>query len=415
MKKLIILSIVLLSTITPNNAQLVKSVVSELDPRQSCTIIYASDSNTAFAGNNEDWTSPFGTIWFIPAEKGKNGRVYFGWKSHGRIIPQGGMNDQGLFWDGATAENIEVPHDSTKPRYYTNLIFKAMEECATVDDVIELFGRYDQGGSYNGHYLIGDRFGNSAIIEPLTVIRKTGKYQIITNFLQSKIKPENIKDTRYRLAENIFKQADGLSVNLFRKILNAAHWEEYSGSMTVTLYSYICDLKNGDIYVYHFHNFEDVVKINVQEELKKGEHLQSIISLFPYETFASKRYNAQRIIGLIQERAQENGLDGDEGALALFSEIKRGNYKDYNLSVVAEHLLAVGYEFLELEKTTEAIQTLKFAVSEYPQSATLYDALGEAYMIIGEKKLAKESYQKSLELNPDNENAKKKLEQLTGR
>lgn len=415
MKKEIILFIVLLDAIAPINAQFVHSVVSELDPRQSCTIIYASDGNIALAGNNEDWTSPFGTIWFIPAEQGKNGRVYFGWKSHGRIIVQGGMNDQGLFWDGATAEHVEVPSDSSKPRYYTDLIFKATEECSTVEDVLKLFDRYDKGGTWNGHYLIGDRFGNSAIIEPLTVIRKTSNHQIITNFLQSKIKPENIKDSRYRLAENIFKQQDSLSVNLFRKILNAVHWEEYSGSMTVTLYSYICDLKKGDVYVYHFHNFEDVVKINLQEELKKGEHFQSIISHFSYETFASKRYNAQRIVGLIQERAQENGLGGDEGAFALFREIKRGDYKDYNLSVVEGHLLAVGYEYLEQEKTTEAIETFKFAVSEYPQSANLYDSLGEAYIKAGEKNLAKESYQKSLELNPNNEIAKKKLEQLAGK
>jgi len=69
------------------------------DSQQSCTIIYASDSTTALAGNNEDYKSPFGTIWFLPAENGKFGRVYFAWKSNGRHFPQGGMNDQGLFYD----------------------------------------------------------------------------------------------------------------------------------------------------------------------------------------------------------------------------------------------------------------------------------------------------------------------------
>jgi hypothetical protein len=64
------------------------------DAGQSCTIIYASDGKTALAGNNEDWKSPFGTIWLLPAENGKFGRVYFGWRSNDVTIPQCGMNEQ---------------------------------------------------------------------------------------------------------------------------------------------------------------------------------------------------------------------------------------------------------------------------------------------------------------------------------
>ena len=106
--------------------------VTELDSLQNCTIIYAADDTTALAGNNEDYKSPFGTIWFLPAENGKFGRVYFGWKSNDRHFPQGGMNDQGLFFDGATAENVFVPRDSSKPAIKGQLILKAMEECSTL-------------------------------------------------------------------------------------------------------------------------------------------------------------------------------------------------------------------------------------------------------------------------------------------
>jgi len=386
--------------------------VTKLDSQQNCTIIYASDDSTVLAGNNEDYKSPFGTIWFLPAENGKFGRVYFGWKSNGRHFPQGGMNEQGLFYDGATAENVVVPPDSSKPRYHTNLIFKAMEECSTVEEVLQLFEHYDVSGTWNGHYLVGDRFSNSAIIEPQTVIRKKGRYQIVTNFFQSKVRPENITETRYRMTAEIFDKSEEISIDLFRHILNAVHWEEYSGSMTVTLYSYICDLKKGDIYIYHFHNFEDVVKINLQDELKKGERAQSIVSLFPYETFASKRYHAQRIVGLLYERVLEKGVSGDEGAIALFNKIKRGDYKSYHLSVVEGHLNALGYELFENNKTKEAIEVFKYAVSEYPESANSYDSLGEAYMKSGDKKNAIKNYKKSLELNPNNDNAKKMLKEL---
>ena len=42
--------------------------------------------------------------------------------------------------------------------------------------------------------------------------------------------------------------------------------------------------------IYNFHNFEDVVKVNLHEELRKGECIDTIASLFPYETFAQRRY-----------------------------------------------------------------------------------------------------------------------------
>jgi len=381
-----------------------------MDSSQSCTIIYASDGKIALAGTNEDWSRPYSNIWFLPAEEGKFGRVYFGFNVV--QFPQGGMNDKGLFFDAATAENVVVPRDSSKLAYTGSLILKAMEECSNVDEVLELYDRYDVSGSWGGHYLIGDRFGNSAIIEPQTIIRKKRKFQIATNFFQSKTKPENSTDERYHIASELFKKSENISVDLFRRILNATHWEEYSGSMTSTIYSYICDLKKGEIYIYNFHNFEDVVKINLQEELKKGERFHSISSLFPYETFAAKRYKAERIVGLLYERALENGVAGSEGAIALYNEMKTGNNKIFKLDVSQGQLNSVGYRLLKNSKLEEAIEIFKFIVLEYPESDNAYDSLGEAYMRAGEKDLAIRNYEKALELNPKNENAKKKLEDL---
>jgi tetratricopeptide (TPR) repeat protein len=386
--------------------------MTRINAGQCCTMIYASDTLMALAGNNEDYKNPFGTIWFTPPENGKFGRVYFGWQGDSVRYPQGGMNDRGLFYDGATAENVVVPPGSTKPRYHTNLIFKAMEECSTVDGVLKLFDHYDVSGTWNGHYLIGDRFGNSAIIEPQNFIRKKGSYQIVTNFFQSKTKPENATCSRYRIASEIFAKSEELSIDLFRRILNAVHWEEYSGSMTVTLYSFICDLKKRDIYIYHFHNFEDAVKINLPEELKKGERSQSIVSLFPYETFASQRYHSQRIVDLLYERILQNGLEGDEGAITFFNKLKKGDYRNYHLSAGERHLNTLGYQLLENNKTKEAIEIFTLAVTEFPKSYNVYDSLGEAYMVNGEKDQAIENYKKSLELNPGNENAREMLKNL---
>jgi hypothetical protein len=55
-----------------------------------------TDGQRVLVGNNEDSKIPYTRVWFVPAEKDQFGRVYFGYDNW---IPQGGMNDQGLFFD----------------------------------------------------------------------------------------------------------------------------------------------------------------------------------------------------------------------------------------------------------------------------------------------------------------------------
>jgi tetratricopeptide (TPR) repeat protein len=377
-----------------------------------CTVVYASDENIALAANNEDGTGLFAKIHFIPASEGKFGRVLFGFD----VVhwPQGGMNEYGLFFDGATAESVDLPRDPSKldHGHEKGLIFKAIEECTTVDEVLEYFNRYEHSGKWNGQYLVGDRFGNSAIIEPLTVIRKSGRYQVITNFLQSRTPPETSRDPRYLLAARLLGESDGVSVDVIRRVLNATHWEEYSGSMTVTLYSYICDLERREIYVYNFHDFEEAAKINLRDELAKGERVIELTSLFPYETFAERRYKAARIVGLLRERVIEKGLEGPDGAIAYYQELRSGADGHAGYDVSESQLNALGYRLLQEGKTELAIGVFEFCVAEHPESANAYDSLGEAYAALGEKESAIRNYEKSLEMDPGNDNARRMLEDL---
>jgi tetratricopeptide (TPR) repeat protein len=60
----------------------------------------------------------------------------------------------------------------------------------------------------------------------------------------------------------------------------------------------------------------------------------------------------------------------------------------------------------------EAIAVLKLNVKNNPESGNAYDSLAEAYLKAGEKPLAIDSFKKSLEKDPGNENAKKRLKEL---
>ncbi len=73
-----------------------------------------------------------------------------------------------------------------------------------------------------------------------------------------------------------------------------------------------------------------------------------------------------------------------------------------------------GYSLLASKQLADAIRVLQWNAAAYPQDANTYDSLGEAYMDAGERALAIRNYEKSLELNPKNDNAVSRLQQLRG-
>ena len=60
----------------------------------------------------------------------------------------------------------------------------------------------------------------------------------------------------------------------------------------------------------------------------------------------------------------------------------------------------------------EAIVIFRVNTALYPSSFNTYDSLGEAYMKKGETERAIANYRRSLELNPDNQNAVDRLRAL---
>ena len=83
-----------------------------------------------------------------------------------------------------------------------------------------------------------------------------------------------------------------------------------------------------------------------------------------------------------------------------------------NVAVAEDRLNGLGYFLLRQKKVAEAIAFFKANVELYPQSANVYDSLGEAYMENGEKELAVKNYRKLLELDPQNKNAARMLKKL---
>jgi len=103
-------------------------------------------------------------------------------------------------------------------------------------------------------------------------------------------------------------------------------------------------------------------------------------------------------------------LRGAQTALERYTELRKSGALDAESG--ERQLNQLGYTLLYGGHQQEAITVFQRNVQDYPQSFNVYDSLGEAYMQTGQKELAIKNYEKSLELNPKNDNGKEMLKKL---
>ena len=102
-------------------------------------------------------------------------------------------------------------------------------------------------------------------------------------------------------------------------------------------------------------------------------------------------------------------FDHPKNALSTYESLKKDTAKYF---ISPGYLNKVAYEYIFNDEIQKAIDIFKFAISEYPDNANLYDSLGEAYFYTEEYDKSKENYEKSLRYNPDNTNAKEYLAKI---
>jgi hypothetical protein len=258
---------------------------------QACSAFYAKDKNNIYVGINVDWRVLDSQIYFFPPADNKYGYLNFnirGYFNSNSFGDTGGINDQGLFYewtDNLYPKDLSfhVPGTVNYNGYLLDLI---MTTCTTVEEAENLFKTFNAPYFSYTHLLIGDRSGNSLVIEraendSLAFIRSGKSYQLVTNFLNSYL--DNSKTTdfigcyRYEYIDKMLQNNKDLSMDLFRTILDGA---ANKGQENPTIYSIIYDLKNLDVYTYVYHNYEEAFKFNLVEELAKGHRSLSIPPLF---------------------------------------------------------------------------------------------------------------------------------------
>lgn len=90
------------------------------------------------------------------------------------------------------------------------------------------------------------------------------------------------------------------------------------------------------------------------------------------------------------------------------------NKNNEKYSLLENEMNALGYQLLSENKIKEAITIFKINVEVFPKSANVYDSLGEAHFNNKNYKLALKNYEKTLELNKNNNWAKTMIEKIKG-
>ncbi len=127
----------------------------------------------------------------------------------------------------------------------------------------------------------------------------------------------------------------------------------------------------------------------------------------------SKVYKAMGMDApLSQDEFKKEILNGNYAKVKVEIERAKAKWPEWVL-FDQNRINNAGYNLLAEKKVESAIDVFEIVVMAFPESANAYDSLAEGYMLAGNRELAISNYEKSLVLNPKNNNASSKLKELT--
>lgn len=178
-----------------------------------------------------------------------------------------------------------------------------------------------------------------------------------------------------------------------------------------------------DVLISHYHqgstyNFESLIYNN------------SKLGLSVTLTTNNKNFKLYQIADAIENITQEKEFEIPKKSIYLT--IRETCYKDVNEGIEHYHKLKrefpnqynfldsgelnnIGYKLIQKAQIKDAIRIFELLIEEFPNESNSYDSYGESLLLNQQYDLALKSYRKSLELDSNNKNAEKKIQEILNR
>ena len=259
------------------------------DPLYRCSVFTISKGDQVFFGGNDDYITTDNLYWVDPGSDQYYGAIWIGERSN----VQQGVNEKGLAYDSNGLPRVDVnPHRERKfvPGDYTNYPIHILRECASVEEVIDWANTHQWHSYMHDQMQFADATGDAVIISAgvdgeVVFTRKPpgDSYLVSTNF--NVANPSNgfgYPCWRYERASNMLEDIVNddlpLTVQNAADVLDAIHTES---NTSWTVGSMVADLTKGKLYLYYFHQFDNPVIIDINDELANPRPSGMMSQLFP--------------------------------------------------------------------------------------------------------------------------------------
>ena len=242
----------------------------------ACSVLYYIDAKTGkiYVVNSEDYYfNVKAYIQIEPKTKKKFARLWYGWDN----FAQGGINEKGLFFDGAVTPPQKEIKGYTNPR--NNIGDKILATCTTVEEAIAFLEK-EKIALDTSHIMFGDKSGKAVVVEWIDGKKKLNWIQnnklIMTNYLLSEPKAGNFPCYRYQSIENriadMEKSTEEINLlkvgNTFGQAVQPAG-KTPDGRTVGTLYATFINITDNEFVLSYKLSNENIVKLDLTKEFAK--------------------------------------------------------------------------------------------------------------------------------------------------
>lgn len=334
---------------------------------KACSLVCGSNNEHVLVGFNEDFDYESPYLWFSKKKGNKYGCALLSYnfkinvgianiKVSGKLNPQQGINENGLFFDGFATPKHDINIKKSNKKGNGLTLIKMLKECSNVNEAIIFLNKYNFKGLSRAKFFLGDKFGNFAIYDGKNIIRQDQNYCVVTNFLESNTQLGEYPCTRYLAGNNLLLQNNELTNKNFSNILYAMQQNNPS-LKNGTMYSGIFELKKGYLTLYNYQDYENPFTINVFEALKTSTKKIKFKNIFKLRSY----YDASKTL------KKRGAKESFSKFISLTSNpLYTNNERDY---IFFSKTLALNNENLYAKKV------IRLGLKKYPNSLFLPEIL----------------------------------------